>query len=56
MGAEWQAVAELVEQWEPGVVVVDTPLGSAVGIATVVDGVLIVEVAALPVEAFPSCR
>ena len=37
---EWEAAAEVIEAWRPGVAVA----GDAVAVATEVDGVLVVEV------------
>lgn len=53
MGAEWQAVAELVEQWAPGVAVVEHDGEVAVAVAQDVGGVLVVEVDTVNE---PACR
>jgi hypothetical protein len=50
MGPEWEAIAELVEQWEPGVAVVEEDGEVAVAVASDVDGVLTVEVGLVAAE------
>jgi hypothetical protein len=45
--ATWLAVAEVVEQWEPGVATASVDDSAAVAIAHHVDGVLVVECLAL---------
>lgn len=44
MGPEFEAIAEVVERWEPGVAVVESDGEVAVAVASEVDGVLVVEV------------